>query len=69
EVIDHGETGYIAELGNVDQVAYFALKMLTDDELMDRLSVNAKQVVETKFASGTILNQYEELYDRVLNND
>ncbi|SFF61619.1 N-acetyl-alpha-D-glucosaminyl L-malate synthase BshA [Halobacillus alkaliphilus] len=69
EVIDHGETGYIAELGNIDQVAYFALKMLTDDDLMDRLSVNAKQVVETKFASGTILNQYEELYERVLNND
>jgi len=69
EVIDHGETGYIAELGNVDQVAYFALKMLTDEELMNRLSVNAKQVVETKFASGTILTQYEELYERVLNND
>ncbi|MCA1009445.1 N-acetyl-alpha-D-glucosaminyl L-malate synthase BshA [Halobacillus halophilus] len=69
EVIDHGETGYIAELGNVDQVAYFALKMLTDEDLMDRLSVNAKQVVETKFASGTILNQYEDLYERVLNND
>ncbi|ASF39668.1 N-acetyl-alpha-D-glucosaminyl L-malate synthase BshA [Halobacillus halophilus] len=69
EVIDHGETGYIAELGNVDQVAYFALKMLTDEDLMDKLSVNAKQMVETKFASGTILTQYEELYERVLNND
>ncbi|MGP4075303.1 N-acetyl-alpha-D-glucosaminyl L-malate synthase BshA [Halobacillus sp. K22] len=69
EVVDHGETGYITELGNVDQVAYFALKMLTDEELMNKLSANAKQVVETKFASETILNQYEKLYERVLNND
>ncbi|MCA0983043.1 N-acetyl-alpha-D-glucosaminyl L-malate synthase BshA [Halobacillus yeomjeoni] len=69
EVIDHGETGYIAELGNIDQIADYAVKILTDNELLNSLSVNAKQVVNNKFASSTILEEYERLYGQVLHNE
>ncbi|MBH0229566.1 N-acetyl-alpha-D-glucosaminyl L-malate synthase BshA [Halobacillus yeomjeoni] len=69
EVIDHGETGYIAELGNIDQIADYAVKILSDKELLNSLSVNAKQVVNNKFASSTILEEYEKLYGQVLHNE
>src|SRR5699024_1769965 len=32
EVISHGETGYIVELGDIESAAHYALKLLKDDE-------------------------------------
>lgn len=69
EVIDHGETGYIAELGNIEQMSYFANKILEDTHLHQNMSSKAKEVVNDKFATGTILRQYENLYEQVLNNE
>lgn len=69
EVIDHDETGYIAELGNVEQMAHYAVYMLKDDELMSQMSHRAREVVQNKFSSETILNQYEDLYEQVLVDD
>ncbi|RWZ60287.1 N-acetyl-alpha-D-glucosaminyl L-malate synthase BshA [Halobacillus fulvus] len=69
EVIDHGETGFIAELGNIEQIAHYALKMLEDDAWMGQFSYKATQVVHDKFASTTILNQYERLYEKVLQDE
>lgn len=66
EVIDHGETGYIAELGNIEQTAYFANKILADTDHHHQMSERAKTVVQDKFATATILNEYEELYRQVL---
>ena len=69
EVIDHGETGYIAELGNVEQMAHYAIRMLNDDTVMNEMSGKARSVVQEKFASTTILEQYEALYEQVLERD
>lgn len=69
EVIDHGDTGYIAELGNVEQMSYFANKILEDKHLHQNMSFQAKEVVKDKFATETILRQYENLYEQVLNNE
>ncbi|TGB04552.1 N-acetyl-alpha-D-glucosaminyl L-malate synthase BshA [Halobacillus salinus] len=69
EVIDHDETGYITELGNVEQIAHYATHMLKDDELMSRMSERAKEVVRDKFSSETILKQYEDIYEQVLVRD
>ncbi|WP_281975482.1 N-acetyl-alpha-D-glucosaminyl L-malate synthase BshA [Halobacillus litoralis] len=66
EVIDHGETGYIAELGNIEQTAYFAKKILQDKELHKSMADQAKRTVNDKFATETILSEYEKLYDQVL---
>ncbi|MEC3885876.1 N-acetyl-alpha-D-glucosaminyl L-malate synthase BshA [Halobacillus sp. HZG1] len=68
EVIDHGETGFIAELGNVEQISYFAKKVLEDKGLHQMMAEQAKRVVHDKFATNTILSQYETLYDQVLNH-
>nr|WP_146816084.1 N-acetyl-alpha-D-glucosaminyl L-malate synthase BshA [Halobacillus faecis] len=67
EVIDHGETGFIAELGNVEQISYFATKLLEDKDLHQTMAEQSKRVVHDKFATNTILRQYETLYEQVLN--
>lgn len=69
EVIDHGETGYISELGNIDQMSYFASKMLNDRHLHRAMSQQAKRVVHDKFATETILKQYQDLYEQVLQDE
>ncbi|WP_226579282.1 N-acetyl-alpha-D-glucosaminyl L-malate synthase BshA [Halobacillus litoralis] len=69
EVIDHGETGFISELGNVEQTAYFAKNILQDKSLHQTMSEQAKRVVHDKFATRTILNEYEDLYGQVLGYD
>ncbi|ARI77271.1 N-acetyl-alpha-D-glucosaminyl L-malate synthase BshA [Halobacillus mangrovi] len=68
EVIDHGETGFIVELGNIDQIASFAIRILTDEKTMTDFSSQAREVVKDKFASSTILGQYEELYKQVMSD-
>ncbi|MBN9653054.1 N-acetyl-alpha-D-glucosaminyl L-malate synthase BshA [Halobacillus sp. GSS1] len=68
EVIDHGETGFIAELGNVEQISYFATKVLEDKGLHQMMAEQSKRVVRDKFATNTILRQYETLYEQVLNH-
>ncbi|MFD2925786.1 N-acetyl-alpha-D-glucosaminyl L-malate synthase BshA [Halobacillus naozhouensis] len=68
EVIDHGETGFITELGNTEQVVHFAEKILQDTAAHHRFSEHAKQFVRDKFASTAIVEQYEQLYRQVLND-
>ncbi|WP_202409884.1 N-acetyl-alpha-D-glucosaminyl L-malate synthase BshA [Halobacillus litoralis] len=69
EVIDHGETGFIAELGNVEQISYFARKVLEDKDLHQTMAEQSKRVVHDKFATSTILRQYESLYEQVLDHE
>ncbi|MCP3030715.1 N-acetyl-alpha-D-glucosaminyl L-malate synthase BshA [Halobacillus sp. A1] len=69
EVIDHGETGYIAELGDIDEISNYAISLLSDEKVLHQFSIQAEQVVKEKFASQTILRQYEQLYDQVIQYD
>lgn len=60
----HGETGYLCELGDVQEMAECGLKILNDDELHSKMSRNArKRAVE--FEIGKIVNYYEEYYVKV----
>ncbi len=69
EVIDHGDTGYITELGNIAQISELAIQLLNNPALLETFSNQSKQVVRDKFQSATIVRQYEELYERVLANE
>jgi N-acetyl-alpha-D-glucosaminyl L-malate synthase BshA len=68
EVIDHGKTGYLVDLGDVESAAKYAITLLTNEEQLNRFSINARQHAEIDFHSSKIVNQYIELYDKVLNN-
>lgn len=66
EVIVHGETGYICELGDLQKAATYALQLLTNDEKLAQFRENAYQRVKRTFHSEEIVRQYTELYKQVL---
>lgn len=69
EVIQHDETGYVVELGDVDKAACYAIDLLTNEKLLKLFSRNAYEYAKEKFLSNIILKQYIDLYDEVLNNN
>jgi L-malate glycosyltransferase len=66
EVISDGKTGYICELGNIDEIADKAITILMDKSLQKFLSEQALNMVRNKFHAQTIVEEYEKLYFNVL---
>lgn len=66
EVLTHDETGYIVGLGDVQQAADYAVQLLSNTEKQEQFSKAAIEHVHDCFASDKIVNQYENLYNRVL---
>ncbi|MDK2971890.1 MAG: L-malate glycosyltransferase [Candidatus Sumerlaeota bacterium] len=66
EVIDHGKTGFLATVGDVDEMARLAIEVLRDDALRTRIGLAARHSVEDRFLPDPIIAQYEALYERVL---
>src|SRR5699024_129431 len=66
EVIVHGETGYVVELGDTESAARYAIELLEDDLLRERYSKNALDRAQTLFNSEEIVSQYIALYDKLL---
>lgn len=65
EVNLHGETGYLCELGDVDCMADYALKILRDEELHGELSRNARKRAEF-FEMEKVVTQYESYYKKIM---
>lgn len=65
EVIEHGENGFIVELGDIDAVASYAIELLSDEEKLSQFRISAIEAVQTKFRSEAIIEQYEKLYERL----
>ncbi|WP_299013470.1 N-acetyl-alpha-D-glucosaminyl L-malate synthase BshA [uncultured Polaribacter sp.] len=61
EVNIHGETGFLSNLGDVEDMAKNAIAILKDDATLTRFKENAKLHTK-KFSLETILPVYEELY-------
>lgn len=64
EVNIEGETGYLCDLDDTDCMAEHAFNILTDQELHDRLSRNARKRAEL-FNQDLVVGQYEEFYKEV----
>lgn len=67
EVNIQGETGYLAEIGNVKAMSNYAIKLLSNDELLLEMKRNAKKQA-IKFDLKNILPLYEQMYDETLTN-
>ncbi|MBI2723060.1 MAG: N-acetyl-alpha-D-glucosaminyl L-malate synthase BshA [Bacteroidetes bacterium] len=65
EVNVQGKTGFLSEVGNVDEMAANAIKLLKDDNLMAAFKNNAFERAK-KFDINIILPQYEIIYDRLV---
>jgi N-acetyl-alpha-D-glucosaminyl L-malate synthase BshA len=66
ELITHGETGYLAEIGDVDQMARYTKMLLTDAALYERITQACLHRARFTFCNDVITRQYEEIYYRVL---
>jgi N-acetyl-alpha-D-glucosaminyl L-malate synthase BshA len=66
EVNIHGVTGYLSNVGDVNDMAQNAITLLKDPELLAKFRKNALQQAH-KFDLAEILLQYEAIYNRVIN--
>lgn len=65
EVIEHGVDSFIVELGDTKAVAEYAVQLLQDEEKLLRFREAAIHAVSEKFHSSKIVEQYENLYEKV----
>ena len=63
EVNINGETGYTAAVGDVQAMSDYAIKLLSDENLLQQFRKNAKAQA-MKFDLQNIVPQYEKLYSR-----
>ena len=61
----HGETGYIAEIGDVERMSKYAIELLTNTKKYDYFSKKARERA-LKFKEDNIVPLYEEFYEKVL---
>ncbi|MGN7409740.1 MULTISPECIES: N-acetyl-alpha-D-glucosaminyl L-malate synthase BshA [unclassified Sporosarcina] len=62
EVIEEGINGHIVPIGDPDAIAEKTLRILSDSDVHQQMKENAMKTVKGKFASDTIVAQYEKLY-------
>ncbi|UZT96854.1 N-acetyl-alpha-D-glucosaminyl L-malate synthase BshA [Chryseobacterium fluminis] len=67
EVNIQGETGFLAEIGNVEAMSNYTIKLLSNDELLAKMKENAKEQA-IKFDLKNILPIYEEMYRTTIEN-
>jgi N-acetyl-alpha-D-glucosaminyl L-malate synthase BshA len=63
----HGETGYIAEMGDIDRMAKYSIEILSDEKKYKIFSRNARKRA-ILFDSDNIIMQYENFYGKVLDD-
>ncbi|CAG9622629.1 N-acetyl-alpha-D-glucosaminyl L-malate synthase BshA [Sutcliffiella rhizosphaerae] len=66
EVIEPGKTGYLSEVGDIEDIAKNAINILSDDHLHKTFSNNSIKRVKDYFSSQSVLSQYEELYRQLV---
>jgi N-acetyl-alpha-D-glucosaminyl L-malate synthase BshA len=67
EVNFDGISGYLSNVGDIDEMAANAIKILENDQNLEKFKSNALEVAK-KFDIKNILPIYEELYERALKN-
>ncbi|PWB22896.1 N-acetyl-alpha-D-glucosaminyl L-malate synthase BshA [Flavobacterium sp. HTF] len=67
EVNFDGFSGYLSNVGNVEEMAENALKILKDDAVLNQFKANALEVAR-KFDIKNILPKYEALYQKAIDD-
>jgi N-acetyl-alpha-D-glucosaminyl L-malate synthase BshA len=66
ELIEHGISGYLADVGDVDAMAGYAIGLLNDESRLQTMAKASRTMAQSKFCSSKIVPQYEEFYRRTL---
>jgi N-acetyl-alpha-D-glucosaminyl L-malate synthase BshA len=66
EVIEHGISGYLADVGDIDTMAGYAIELLNDDSRLQTMAKASRAMAQSKFCASRIVPQYEAYYRRTL---
>jgi len=66
EVIDHGKTGFLAAVGDVDTMANYAIEVLSDEARLKQMGKDARASAQARFCASKIIPMYEQFYREVL---
>ena len=66
EVIEHGKSGYLADVGDVDTMARYAIELLSNESLLRQIGKQARAAAQERFCATKIVAQYEDFYRRIL---
>ena len=68
ELIRHNETGFIAEIGDVDRMAKYVVELLSSERKYKLFSENSRNRAVSKFDKSIVVPIYEEYYKRILDS-
>ena len=66
EVIEHGTSGFLADVGDVETMSRYAIDLLSDESKLREMGKASRAAAQSKFCTSRIIPQYEEFYRRVL---
>lgn len=69
EVVMHGESGYVAEFGDIKRMAKYVTDLLGNEKKWATFSANSRKVAEEKFDCKLIIPKYEKLYEELINSN
>ena len=69
ELVVHGETGYLVEPGNPEEISSYVLKLLNDQPLAKKMGRLGYSRVKEKFALNKIVEQTSSLYENLLKSN
>ena len=65
EVNIHGKTGFLSDVGNVDEMAGYAIQILENDNMLKKFRANALEQAR-RFDIDNILPEYEAYYEEIV---
>jgi N-acetyl-alpha-D-glucosaminyl L-malate synthase BshA len=66
EVVQHGKGGFLAEVGDVETMARYAIDILKDESRLRAMGKQCREAARARFCTTKIIPQYEAFYRRVL---
>jgi N-acetyl-alpha-D-glucosaminyl L-malate synthase BshA len=66
EVVEHGKGGFLAEVGDVETMARYAIDILKDESRLRAMGKQCREAARARFCTTKIIPQYEAFYRRVL---
>ena len=66
QLVDHEVTGLLAPFGDEDALLACCQRMLSDQELAERVVSNARKKVETVYSARRMASEYEELFSKLV---
>jgi N-acetyl-alpha-D-glucosaminyl L-malate synthase BshA len=66
EVVENGKSGFLAEVGDVETMARYAIDILKDEGRLRAMGKQCREAARARFCTTKIIPQYEDFYRRVL---